>query len=318
MELFETLLVTFFAGGAPGAIWAVIQFLIHLLINVTLIYNSMQRSALDRYIAKHGWCSTRMFDYSRTPDEGFHIVITHRGMWPTGILVAHKWCDEDGCERYTLYYSGRGVEDIRRQVIGDPNAITILNVYVASPTRISVDSSQLIPPAKEKAWQKIVVDQIVSAYASHGRASFLVCGYPGCGKSTLGILVAKRLHGVGVIPEVIANADLTTPGLLLEDLYSRPTVSTPIILMLDEYDCAADYAERDTSKSNSSGSIALANTPTLLLSTIDQMARTQNLVVIATSNLPLKKMRADPYARYTRIGRLDMWYEVPNKTKTNG
>ena len=273
----------------------------------------MQRSALDRYIAKHGWCSARVFDYSGMPSDGYHIVFTMNGKWPTGILVAIKWMEDHHMQRYTLYWCGAGIKNIRLQIIGDPNTIAIINVNVAGPLRISSDISHAKPPAKEKAWQKIVIDQIMSAYATNGRASYLVCGFPGCGKSTLGELVAKRLKGPGVIPYVIKNVDLTTPGLLLCDCYDYPTSSTPVIFMLDEYDCAATYAERDITKTTGNGceSIALANTPTLLLSTMDQLARTKSLIVIATSNLPLEKIRAEPFTRYTRIGRLDRWYSVP-------
>jgi hypothetical protein len=319
MELFETLLVTFFAGGAPGAIWTVLRFILRLLVNISEISDKMQVSALDRYLARSGWCSSRAFDFSGMPGNGIHVLITRPVFWPTGILVAYKGKDDDDYKKvskYWIYSFGPGTEEIKRLIIGNPNAITIRNVYIPSPWRTSIDISYTMPPSKEKPWQTTVINQIMSAYATTGRASFLVCGLPGCGKSTLGELVGKRLKGIGVIPEVVKNIDLTTPNLLLEDAFSKPTPSTPIILMLDEFDGAVKYAERDTAKDkagNGREAICLANTPTLLLSTLDQLARTQNLIVIATSNLPLEKMRGDIYTRYTRIGRLDRWYSVPSK-----
>jgi len=318
MELLETILVTFIIGNATSALWACIQFLLHLLVNVSIISEKMQVSALDRYLAKYGWCSSRAFDFSGMPAFGIHILLMRTGCMPTGFIVAYKHTDSDmkynKQTQYTIYWLGRGAAVVREHVIGNPEAITLRNIYVPSPWRTSVDINYVMPPESMRPWQKLVVKQIISMYATTGKASFLVCGWSGCGKSTLGELVALQLKGIGVIPEVVKNADLTTANLLLNDLYDTPTVSTPIILMLDEFDVAIKYAQRDTKNDKSEReAICLANTPTLLLSTMDQLARTKNLIVIATSNMKLSELRNGSYERYTRRGRIDGYFQVVAK-----
>jgi hypothetical protein len=320
MDIFETLIVTFVVGGAPAALWMMLRFLLGLIINTSIISDKMQISALDRHLAKNGWCSSRMFDFSGMPSEGVHALFMWSKNVPSGIMIACKWYDQNAEHskklKYTIYWMGRGAADMRRAIIGNPNAIKIRNVYMPSPWRTSIDISYTMPPEKLKPWQCSVVDQIVTAYATRSRVSYLVCGPPGCGKSTLGEIVASRLKGIGVTPEVVKNGDLTTANLLLEDLYDMPTPGTPIILMLDEFDGTVKYAERDTSKDQSGAreAICLANTPTLLLSTLDQLARTSNLIVIATSNLELNVLRTGMYQRYTRVGRMDKYYQVTART----
>jgi SpoVK/Ycf46/Vps4 family AAA+-type ATPase len=135
----------------------------------------------------------------------------------------------------------------------------------------------------------------------------LICGPMGTGKSTIGELLAVELKNVLKLPtEVVKNMDLTLKGLLLEDVFATPTLGSPVVLMLDEFDTTIEHAESE--KSGKGEGTSLAETPTSLLSLLDRLNRTPYLVVIATSNRTVAEMTASTsiYGRYTRAGRIDI------------
>ncbi len=135
----------------------------------------------------------------------------------------------------------------------------------------------------------------------------LVCGPTGTGKSTLGELLAVSLkEGLSIQTEVVKNMDLTLKGLLLEDVFATPTLGSPVVLMLDEFDATIEHAESTNSDTEKGEGTSLAATPTSLLSLLDRLNRTPYLIVIATSNRTVEEMTTGVYGRYTREGRIDV------------
>lgn len=148
----------------------------------------------------------------------------------------------------------------------------------------------------------------MKSYTTANKVSVLISGGPGVGKSTIGeLLAAEMKKKLCVAPEVVKCLDLTAPGFLLEDALKTSTVTTPVILMLDEFDTTIDYAERDRSKDGRSNEgISLANTPTSLLGLLDRMNKIHHFIIIATTNQTLAEMTSNKYERHTRNGRFNM------------
>jgi hypothetical protein len=129
----------------------------------------------------------------------------------------------------------------------------------------------------------------------------------GTGKSTLGELLSVSLMDVLKIQtEVVKNIDLTSKGLLLEDVFATPTMCSPVVLVLDEFDSTIEHAESINSGTEKGEGTSLAATPTSLLALLDRLNRTPYLLVIATSNRTVQEMTAGIYGRYTREGRIDI------------
>jgi DNA polymerase III delta prime subunit len=167
-----------------------------------------------------------------------------------------------------------------------------------------------MPPGEANRWQSAIIDQILSDYRDKKFSSTIISGPPGCGKTTLGVLVARMIKSVGVEPELVGNMDFQIPDMDLSSAYGHPSAVRPTILMLNEFDGAIKYAERSREGQNGASKNCLADTPSSLLNAIDFMSKTRYLIIIATSNLKIKELTSGIYERYFRQGRFNNHYEV--------
>jgi hypothetical protein len=306
MDLLETILVTMLASLASrliGAIWVIVDLLVHIVINVSTVSNWTQICTIDIILAKRGCCLVRYLDYSNIPDTGIHFLITRKWIFPTGFLMAIK-----SETVYTLYWCGSGIKDLRYEILGDPNQIFERIVNVMNPSgRVTI--RRILPPGKPMSWQKTIIDQLLSDYHKSNSARIIISGPPGCGKTTIGSLIANCIKSGYNEPVLVSNMNFQIRDLDLSNAFNKPTVSEPIILMLNEFDGAIKYAERQDNKT--SGSVnCLADSPGVLLNVIDQLSTTPYLIVIATTNLPITEITSGIYGRYTRPGRFDYHFEV--------
>lgn len=311
MELIETIMVAMMAGMSKtiiDMIWAIFQSLVYMAINVSIIDDYSHMKHLDVYLATRGICLIRNFNHTRTPESGYHFVVSWKwNIIPTGFLVAHK-----GSDNTTVYWVGPGMHDLRIQIIGDPNMILERAITMLSASNPSVMFRQISAPEIAMSWQTKIVESIASDFNKTCRSSWIVCGPPGCGKSTLGLLVAKRLIAPSIRPVLCTGVDFVTPGLSIRWAYHYPCAATPVILLLNELDSAIRHAERDPDKDSTGAreTTCIANTPTVMLNTLDYIMSTPHLIVIATTNMKQSELVTGIYQRYTRAGRFDNHYQV--------
>jgi hypothetical protein len=284
---------------------AFVKLLIALLFKVVHISEQAQISSLDRLLAETGWCSSRSLGPGKLPADGFHLLFL-RG--PT-LAIRSRTAHPRGSDtlEYTLYnLGGRCAMAISEKLSGNPRDVVLRYVYAPCAWRTSSVTMRAAPPTMCHAWQTHAIRTLLGAYGARSRATVLVCGSMGTGKSTLGELLAVSLTEVlHLQTEVVKNLDLASRGLLLEDVFATPTLGSPVILMLDEFDSTIDHAERTERGDEKSEGTSLAATPTSLLALLDRLNRTPYLIVIATSNRTVEEMTTGMYGRYTREGRID-------------
>ncbi len=280
----------------------VLQILAILLFKKTRVYGRVTLDKLDRYIADHGYMSAVKFSHVKTPDDGYHGFIMWSGRWPTGIVFVHKY----DCVN-NLYIIGRGFDAIKEKILGDPARLS--ETHVSWMDGDSNEYVRYVMPLTPHDWQEQVVLKMLKQYDSGEHVSALVCGPPGCGKSSLGLIFAAHLKNRGTDPQVYRGIDFTTPGCVPNNIYCVPTLNSPVILVLDEIDTTINFAE-DTDKNIHNASPA--DTQTRLLNLIDRLSSTDNLIIIYTSNKPLSMFRdqSAKYQRYVRIGRTDLHCQV--------
>lgn len=311
MEIYHAILISLLVGVASTLLSAALNTLILLCAYVLAVQEQAQVSALDRLLAETGWCSARKLGPGRLPADGVHFAFLR------GPLIAVRSSETlargGSSQKYTVYAIGSAAASaIHERLTGDPRDVVLRYVYAPAPWRSSSVTMRCAPPPRAHPWQNRAVRKLFERFRNQSRATALVCGSMGAGKSTLGELLAVAIKTeMRLIPEVVKNLDLTSKGLLLEDAFDTPTSSSPVILMLDEVDATIDHAERaETKEGDKREGASLADTPTSLLAVLDRLNRTPHLVVIATTNKALTAMTAGGYARYTRKGRLDLRFEV--------
>lgn len=310
MELIDTILTVMMASAINtiiAAIMAIISSSIHLLINVSVVNYFSQIKLLDQYLAIHGICLIKNYDHVETPEPGYHFLISRKWIFPTGFLIAHKQVGSGG---YKIYWLGSSMRELRISIIGDPNLVYERTITLLDPKNPQVQIRRTLAPDVANSWQTKIVDLIMNDYNKRQHSTWIVCGPPGCGKTTLGLLVAKRLTGPGTEPVLVTGVDFETPGLSLGIAYYTPIVTSPVILMLNEFDNAIRHAERKDDKTSACATTCIANTPATILNTLDYIASTRYLILIATTNMKQSDLVTGIYKRYTRAGRFDNHYQV--------
>ncbi len=237
-------LIVIALGGLAAALLSLLKVIVHVVFHVLCVEEQAQVSALDRLLADTGYCSSRLVGFNRMPGNGFHFFVLQG---PIFALRSSKESSRgDTHTRYVLYVLGRGAMDaVLRHLVGNPRDISVRYVYAPAAWRTSSVSTRSEPPATAYTWQEAATAAVLGRFERHGRATLLVCGAPGTGKSTLGELIAVALHEKLLInAEVVKNFDLTLRGMLLEDAFSTPSATVPVILNLDEFDAMIEHAER--------------------------------------------------------------------------
>jgi hypothetical protein len=128
--------------------------------------------------------------------------------------------------------------------------------------------------------QPFVVTNILSEYAARGRATVFLHGKPGTGKSTVGYLVAKQLHG-----RYCHTFNPSDPGDNLHELLNACEVdsTTPLIVVLEEVDCILDSIICNKLKLNDDIPTQVYSKSTWT-SFLDDMVFMKHIVLILTSN----------------------------------
>ena len=151
-----------------------------------------------------------------------------------------------------------------------------------------------------KGDQEQVVDDIVSIYRGKGRANIFLEGASGTGKSTVGILLAKKLGG-----SLCHSFNPTNPGDALNYIYDYSDASdqSPLILMLEEVNTMIHAINENKIPLHKNLHTVVYN-KTTFNTFLDDMCMYKNTILVMTSNEPKESIDAiDP--SYLRKGRVD-------------
>ena len=301
----QAVIIGLVIGMATSVIKTIATFLGLALFRSIYIDETPHAAALDKLITTRGVCSTRMAGAGQPPAEGIHLG------WADGPFVAIKM-NSGGQIVYWVYAAQtRTIDAVRAEIIGNSRNIYVRYIYSRSVGDVSVSTALYAPISEAYDWQCRVIGDILKIYETSTRATALVCGPMGIGKSMLGEFIAMAMKTTqGSDPIVIKNCDFTTRGLVFEDIVRRPDANTPYILVIDEFDVAITHAERPASEASPAvASFCHAENPSSLLSILDRINRVPYLIAVATTNKTLAEMTSGVCARYTRAGRFNLHFE---------
>ena len=166
-------------------------------------------------------------------------------------------------------------------------------------TKVTLQLDHLTPMPS----QTVVVDGILDVYHKLGRATVFLHGVTGAGKSSVGYLVAKALHG-----KYCHSFDPSEPGNQLCTLLCDADIdsASPLVVVLEEVDDLVRRLNNGEVKVNQEVPTSVYNKSTWT-SFLDDMFLYKNVVLILTSNTSKSVLdNLDP--SYLRQGRIHASY----------
>lgn len=149
-------------------------------------------------------------------------------------------------------------------------------------------------------WQKECLQMISE---SENQKSILLCGRQGLGKTSLSFFLGEKLNA-----QIILGYNLTSLGTTLNNLWSlSPSISQPVILVLDEIETAFAYATRVPMVKDKFR--CLAEDKASLNTLFDRFERTPGLYIVATTNISFNEIYTQ-YPSFVRRGRFDLCFTL--------
>jgi hypothetical protein len=172
------------------------------------------------------------------------------------------------------------------------------NIYY-NPIRL--DMSGLEP----RGQQQKIVDEICSSYEKTKRGVFFIHGICGAGKSTIGLLVAKKLEG-----NFCHSFNPTDPGNTLHQLINDtdPCEDTPLVIVLEEINIMIRHVNEGLIERHKNVMTSIVNKSTYN-TFMDDLILYKHIIFILTSNESRDAIdQLDPC--YLRKGRVDATYSM--------
>lgn len=286
-----------------GYIMSAFALLVSLVCRRELVVSRDAVRVMDQLFAKHGWTQTRHLDADNLPSEGLHVMMTRRGL-----VIGNRKTDHfpqgGKQDKYELYIFGHAVYAHIRAILTG-NKDTIIVTYCESPTLWRGERSAtpyMMGQQEPVGWQIVCIQDILSQFKLAKRASFILWGEPGTGKSYVAMLLNKALINGYDPVTVVANP--TNRGLSISDIVFPPPEGKVTIVLFNEFDKVIEHAESSVEKS--SEGISIASNKTSLLNALDRINAMKGVILIATMNGNPNTL---PPA-YTRRGRFDACVEA--------
>lgn len=177
----------------------------------------------------------------------------------------------------------------------------------------SFDSSQpwntgiiLLPDENQIFLESKSQQRIASMIAqdAHLGVCALLYGPPGTGKSNVSRLIAEQLGKQGKKPAIVIGFDPTKKGNSLEQLLSKVPIESdkPVIVCLEEFDRLIKRVHEEKVERSEHFNIVVTDKASLA-NFLDRVAKIRNLIVIATTNMPIEWFDTEENAYITRSGR---------------
>ena len=150
--------------------------------------------------------------------------------------------------------------------------------------------------------QHEIVERIYEVYKNKGRASVWIDGIPGSGKSTIGLLLAKKIHG-----SYCHTFHPLIPGMSLTNLCDNID-DVPMVIVIEEFDTIIKTVHENKVQRNERFHTMVYDKGTLT-TFMDDVYLYQNIIFIFTSNV--KKSEIDALDTcYLRKGRIHKYFSM--------
>lgn len=153
--------------------------------------------------------------------------------------------------------------------------------------------------------QEPIINSICEEFTKSRRGVFFIHGVSGAGKSTIGLLVASRLHGT-----YCHTFNPIDPGDTLHHLLrdSEPSDDHPTVILLEEANTLIRAVHTGNIHRHKDVTTCI-NSKSTYNSFMDDLILYRNVLIIMTSNESKDTMDAlDPC--YLRKGRVDNWFSM--------
>jgi Cdc6-like AAA superfamily ATPase len=308
----ELNIVTFIAASFFASIASQItSFIFWLIISVGFkkykINSILEVRKVDELLIRKAYCTS--FDYffhHKSPGKGTHFLVNRFGI----AIIAKGNPDPINYQRlddleYDIYCIGSIIDCFKTNNPKVGSDLIPINWFQYNPYR-SVDVIPIKLPGIIKPMQKKIVEQIWNTYQSKNRASVIISGKVGSGKSSVAMYLYKYITSTtqGVCSaQIISGFQPTIKNAMFNFYTQYAAQGNPMVLMLDEFDISTTMAERENSVQHTD-STALAENKAVFLEFLDRVNMLENIIMIATTNKPLKSI---PEC-YTRKGRFDLHF----------
>ena len=310
LSVIQMAIVAAIVGSSTTFIHIMMQIIAVVLAYVLHVNEEHKVTAIDYELGKHGICSCRIAGPNNLPSNGIHFI------YLSGPIIAIRSTMARGnhgenVTSYMLYILGAAAfKKIDKLINGDSQNITLCYIDSMVPWNVQKTTTRVSAiEGNPYDWQTPIINDINTDYRTKKRASIVMSGPPGCGKSMLAEFLAVEMRKLfNVDPIVIKNFNPMTKGVSLNIVLGYPTEDNPVIIVIDEFDRIVDFAE--TKRDEKTDSSAIASNRQTLLGCLDRLNRTSFVVTIATTNKPLESFNTDEKSAYIRTGRIDHHYTV--------
>lgn len=248
------------------------------------------------------------------PMDGIYILHKKK---QKGYMILQKETKEDD-KSYVIDIVGDYYNTIITDMLnGNADRVRVINCSVIND-HISVRTMDKPPLQQILPCQQTIVDYTINFYrdSKNKNITILISGQPGCGKSTVAFAIAQSMKKIlSVDPYLIKGFNINCEEIQYHPVMNHysPKNSTPIILLLDEFDIAMGKA--DAPSDDNKGHAISAN-KTNLNNFLDSINDEQFLITIATTNLTLEQIN-EQFAVYCRKGRMTKHFEIQSQDVAN-
>jgi hypothetical protein len=262
---------------APSGIWSILNMCASMLLSHHE-FDYDYTNVIDKYISSHGYSVGSNITRVITPTNGWHLTLRPFALW-------YK------TNSYKIWMKGN-VQEIYAHI---PELFDVSIKYRTSMTSGTYNTHYEF---NEYPWQSLVIDTLLCNFPQSKLPFVLVVSKPGIGKTTLGLLLNKRIRMMfhnAIDPVTITSVRVTDRYPSNENVKLPSGSSTsPQIVMLNELEINTEKSNSDTG-AQVSGKYAFASFMDVPVSWC---------FVIATSNQPLNKFED------WLLRRFSFWVEV--------
>jgi hypothetical protein len=321
MSTVSTLLALVLSGVTAAVMAVVLRPLVHLAAAATRmravsVTQPDSVSAAD-YLFRDHWCSSveaRADRAGALPGAGL-VAARFRGGLVLGIKLMSASLTSWGAHmyEYELYASRAAYAPLLDALRARPGTLVCAALCGERPFVTLQEGTATEPqPHQVDLVRRLVASALAMAnnvdVRKAGPRSVLVCGPPGCGKSSLRELVANELRRrCPTLPIMVweLHPAAMRPG---SHAFAIPTAPEVYVTELPEFDRACELAERAPADRHEGAQDHLASDKSSMTSMGDSLIKSRSIVIYSV-NMSLRKM-AERFLPYIRKGRVDLWCEV--------